>query len=237
MQSIQEALEIRAHPWFISHIRSHSKLPGILAEGNERTDALIMTVDMESYNKPECYTSNFTFLLRIYISPCSNCLCPNVNTLQGPVPLAYLTPLGPLGRSGLNPRGLLPITTWQIGVTHYPAFGNHRYVHIVVDTCSAFVEAVAMAGEKASHVIKAMKSTMLVMGAPWALKTDNDLFTHLSSSLARATSSEFKRDPHLALVEFLFHVNFLSLDEKGLSPACLQTLGIFAAEGCSPPIG
>lgn len=182
MQSIQEALEIRAHPWFISHIRSHSKLPGILAEGNERTDALIMTVDMESYNKSECYTSNFTFLLRIYISPCSNCLCPNVNTLQGPVPLAYLTPLGPLGRSGLNPRGLLPSTTWQIGVTHYPAFGNHRYVHIVVDTCSAFVEAVAMAGEKASHVIKAMKSTMLVMGAPWALKTDNDLFTHLSSS-------------------------------------------------------
>lgn len=90
MQSIQEALESRAHPWFISHIRSHSKLPGILAEGNERTDALIMTVDMESYNKSECYTSNFTFLLRIYISPCSNCLCPNVNTLQGPVPLAHL---------------------------------------------------------------------------------------------------------------------------------------------------
>ena len=86
---------------------------------------------------------------------------------------APLTPLGPLGRSGLNPRGLLPITTWQIGVTHYPAFGNHRYVHIVVDTCSAFVDAVAMAGEKASHFIKAMKSTMLVMGASWALKTDN----------------------------------------------------------------
>ena len=67
-------------------------------------------------------------------------------------------------------------------VTHYPAFGNLRYVHIVVDTCSAFVDVVAMAGEKASHVIKAMKSTMLVMGAPWALKTDNDLLTHLSSS-------------------------------------------------------
>ena len=144
MQSIQEALEIRAHPWFISHIRSHSKLPGILAEGNERTDALIMTVDMESYNKPECYTSNFTFLLRIYISPCSNCLCPNVNTLQGPVPLAYLTPLGPLGRSGVNSRGLLSNAIGQMDVTHYLAFGNLMYVHVVVDTCLVFLYVVAM---------------------------------------------------------------------------------------------
>ena len=82
---------------------------------------------------------------------------------------APLAPLGPLGRSGLNPRGLLPSATWQMGVTHYPAFGNLRYVHIVVDTCSAFVDVVAMAGEKASHVIKAMKSTILIRGVLWTL--------------------------------------------------------------------
>ena len=46
MWSIQKALENRAYQWFNSHIRSQSKLPGILAEGNERTDALIM-VDVE----------------------------------------------------------------------------------------------------------------------------------------------------------------------------------------------
>lgn len=47
MGSIQEALGNWAHPWFISHIRSHSKLPGILEEGNGRAGALIMTVDMQ----------------------------------------------------------------------------------------------------------------------------------------------------------------------------------------------
>ena len=89
------------------------------------------------------------------------------------MPLAYLTPLGPLGRSGLNPRDLLPSATWQMGVTHYPAFGNLRYVHVVVDICSAFVYSVPMAGEKTSDATKAMKSAMVVMGVPWALKTDN----------------------------------------------------------------
>ena len=39
--------EDRAHTWFISHISSHSKLLGVLAEGNERTDYLIIAIDME----------------------------------------------------------------------------------------------------------------------------------------------------------------------------------------------
>jgi hypothetical protein len=42
----QKALEDRTHQWFILCIRSHSKYPGIV-EGTERTDALIMSVDME----------------------------------------------------------------------------------------------------------------------------------------------------------------------------------------------
>ena len=41
-------------------------------------------------------------------------------------------------------------------VTHYPAFGNLRYVHVVVDICLTFLYAVGMEGEKASHSIKAM---------------------------------------------------------------------------------
>ena len=52
----------------------------------------------------------------------------------------------------------------------------------MIDTYSAFIYTVAMADEKTSRVIKAMKLVILVMGFPWALKTDNDLLTHLSSS-------------------------------------------------------
>lgn len=59
-------------------------------------------------------------------------------------------------------------------VTHYPAFGNLRYIHVVVDTYSTFIYTVAMAGEKTSDAIKAMKSAILVMVVPWSLKTDNE---------------------------------------------------------------
>jgi transposase InsO family protein len=131
-------------------------------------------------------------------------------------------------------------------VTYYPVFCNLRYVHVVVDNCLAFVFVVAMTGKKVSHTFKAMKSAMLVMGLPWALKTNNGpaylsqqfsafIFSwrirhsfgipcnlqgqaiverancSLKGALARATSTESKRDPHLALLEVLFHANFPSL--------------------------
>jgi hypothetical protein len=61
--------------------------------------------------------------------------------------------LAPLNRGGVNPRGLLSNAILQVDVTHYP------YAYVVVDTCSYFVYAVALT-EKASHVIKAMKSAV-----------------------------------------------------------------------------
>lgn len=42
-----------------------------------------------------------------------------------------------------------------------------------MDTYSSFIYAIAVSGEKASLMIKALKSAMMVMGVPWALKTDN----------------------------------------------------------------
>lgn len=43
----------------------------------------------------------------------------------------------------------------------------------MIDTYSAFIYTVAMAGEKTSHANKAIKLVIFVMGVPWALKTDN----------------------------------------------------------------
>lgn len=45
----------------------------------------------------------------------------------------------------------------------------------MIDTYSAFIYTVAMAGEKTSQAIKATKLEILVMGVPWALKTDSGL--------------------------------------------------------------
>ena len=96
---------------------------------------------------------------------------------------APLAPLGPLGRSGVNHRGLFPNVIWQMDVIHYPAFGNLRYIHTC---CGRYFLSLCIHGGhdrwKASHIIKSMKSAMLLKGVPWALKTDNDLLTHLSSS-------------------------------------------------------
>jgi hypothetical protein len=41
----------------------------------------------------------------------------------------------------------------------------------------------------------------------------------LKEALAQVTFPASKRDPHIALVGVLFHVNFLTFNEKGLSPA------------------
>lgn len=45
-------------------------------------------------------------------------------------------------------------------------FGNLCYVHVLVDTYSSFTYAIAVSGEKASLMIKALKSAMMVMECP-----------------------------------------------------------------------
>ena len=139
-----------------------------------------------------------------------------------------LASLGPLGRSGVNPRGVLPSLIWQMDVTHYPAFGCGSYfLHLT--------GWVTMAGKKTFDAIKAMKLALLVIGMPWELKThsrsayssqQSSVFlsswriSHsfgipynlqdqaiieranlsLKEALAQVTSQESKRDSHLALV-------------------------------------
>ncbi|NWU69204.1 POK8 protein, partial [Pterocles burchelli] len=44
---------------------------------------------------------------------------------------------------GVNPRGLGPNELWQMDVTHVPAFGKLKYIHVTVDTYSSFIWATA----------------------------------------------------------------------------------------------
>lgn len=116
--SIQSTLENRAHPLFISHVRSHSKLPGTIsrrkqenypdngcghgiARTRQNSTPALFHLSPQNLHKflPELPMSQCKHLAR----SCATC-----------VPLA---PLGPFGRSGVNPRGLLPNAIWQIGVT------------------------------------------------------------------------------------------------------------------------
>lgn len=48
----------RSHPWFTSHENHILNCLALLAEENERTDALIRAVDIELLEQTECYTRN-----------------------------------------------------------------------------------------------------------------------------------------------------------------------------------
>jgi hypothetical protein len=66
----------------------------------------------------------------------------------------------PLADQKLN---LVSNAIWQIDISHYQAFGNRRYVHVVVDTYSAFIYVLAMTGKKPCDAIKTMKLAMLII--------------------------------------------------------------------------
>lgn len=58
-------------------------------------------------------------------------------------------------------------------VTHCEPFGNLQYAHVLIGTCSDFTYAFARPGELAANAIKALKSVVLIMEVPWAIKRDN----------------------------------------------------------------
>lgn len=68
----------------------------------------------------------------------------------------------------------MPSALWKMDVTHYPHFGNLKYIHTIFDTYSLFTFAISQTGEWTSYAIKPLKTAMLIMGIPWSIKTDND---------------------------------------------------------------
>lgn len=51
--------------------------------------------------------------------------------------------------------------------------GRQNYTHGIIDTYFSFIFALAVSKENSKMVIFAMKTTMLAMGAPYSIKTDN----------------------------------------------------------------
>ena len=100
-----------------------------------------------------------------------------------------LVPLGPLQYGRIN-LYILPNAIWQMEVTHYVPFGNFKYVHVIIDICFSFVYALTLSVDKAINAIKALKSPLVGLGVPWALKTDNGL-THASQQFNNFLGSRF----------------------------------------------
>lgn len=165
----------REHPYYVMHVRSHTDLPGFLAEGNRRADALAAPAEMavlpDVYQQAKLshqrFHQNAPGLVRQFhlsrdqardiVATCPQCQKLGVPTLS----------------SGVNPRGLESCELWQVDVTHIPSFGRLKYVHVSIDTFSGAIFASAHTGEKAKDVQKHLMQAFSVLGIPRELKSDN----------------------------------------------------------------
>ena len=165
MQSIQDALESRAHPWFISHIRSHSKLPGTLAECKERTNALTMAVGMEFLEQARMLHQKLHKLLsELPTSQCKHLVSSHATR----VPLA---PLGPLADQELTLEVYSPVQSgkWMSPITQ-PLVSLGMYMLWWILARPSYKR---WPWQVKRPLMLLRPSAMVVMEVPWTLKTDN----------------------------------------------------------------
>ncbi|TRZ15138.1 hypothetical protein HGM15179_011998 [Zosterops borbonicus] len=174
LETLWCALQDRVHPYYVLHVRSHTNLPGFVAEGNARADklanpawvapqpdTLAQAKASHGFFHQNAHTLQKQFQLtpteaRDIVESCDDC-----HAVAAPLP------------AGVNPRGLKALELWQTDVTQVAEFGRLKYVHVTVDTFSSAMWASAHAGEKARDVIAHWRQAFAVLGIPSAVKTDN----------------------------------------------------------------
>ncbi|RMC16581.1 hypothetical protein DUI87_06518 [Hirundo rustica rustica] len=165
----------REHPFFVMHTRSHTNLPGFIAEGNRKADALAAPAAMaplpnifeQAKLSHQLFHQNASGLVRRFhltreqakaiVATCPSCSQHALPTLS----------------AGVNSRGLRSCELWQTDITHFPEFGHSKFIHVSVDTLSGAVFAYAHTGEKAMDIIKHLIQAFSFMGILKELKTDN----------------------------------------------------------------
>ncbi|RMC03510.1 hypothetical protein DUI87_20709 [Hirundo rustica rustica] len=161
--------------FYVMHIRSHTNLPGFIAEGNRKADALAVPVEMatlpnifgQAKISHQLFRQNAPGLVRQF-----HLTWEQAQAIVATCPLCQKNALPALS-AGANPRGLKSCEVWQMYVTHIMSFGRQRYVHVSVDTFSGAVYASAHTGEKSSDAMKHLIQAFSFLGIPKSIKTDN----------------------------------------------------------------
>ncbi|KFO61138.1 hypothetical protein N302_12092, partial [Corvus brachyrhynchos] len=169
-------LSHQEQPFHVMHVRSHTDLPGPIAEGNRRADTLALLV--LTPNVPDTFQQaklshqffhqNAPALIRTFDlhrdqARAIVATCPSWQSYQVPS----------LGL-GINTRGLRSCKLWQTDVTHVPQFGRLKYVHVSIDTFSGAMFASTHVGEKAAKdVTKYFLLAFATLGVPAEVKTDS----------------------------------------------------------------
>ncbi|RMC00169.1 hypothetical protein DUI87_22771 [Hirundo rustica rustica] len=157
------------------HIRSHTNLPGFIAEGNRGADALAVPVEMaplpnifgQAKISHQLFHQNAPGLVGQF-----HLTREQARAIVSMRPSCQQHALPALS-AGANPRGLNSCEVWQTDMTHIMSFGRQRYVHVSVDTFSGAVYASAHAGEKSSDAMKHLIQAFSFLGIPKSIKTDN----------------------------------------------------------------
>ncbi|RMB91539.1 hypothetical protein DUI87_32118 [Hirundo rustica rustica] len=158
---------------YMIHIRSHTDLPGFIAEGSRRADALAVPVEMaplpnifgQAKISDQLFHQNAPGLVRQF-----HLTREQARALVSMCPLCQQHALPALS-AGANPRGLSSCEVWQTDVTHIMSFGRQRYVHVSVDTFSGAVYASAHTEEKSSDAMKHLIQAFSFLGIPKSIKT------------------------------------------------------------------
>ncbi|TRZ06538.1 hypothetical protein HGM15179_020569 [Zosterops borbonicus] len=166
----------REHPFYVMHVRSHTDLPGEIAEGNRNADALAAPVEkahlsdifQQAKLSHQQYHQNVPHLIRQFQLTRSQ-----ARAIVATCPNCQLQAIPSMG-TGFKPRGLGSCEVWQTDITHIPSFGRLKYVHVSIDTYSGAVYASAHAGEKSAHAKQHLVQAFSVLGIPKEIKTNND---------------------------------------------------------------
>ena len=152
---------------YITHIRSHTGLPGPLAQGNDEIDWLLIGNVLEAmefhekhYVNSKGLRKNFLITWKEAKKILRNCdTCPFYNQPSLP--------------AGSNPKGTQRNEIWQMNVFQFPEFGKMKYVHHTINIYSGMHWATALSSEKADAVLTHLLEAMAIMGIPAQIKTDN----------------------------------------------------------------
>jgi hypothetical protein len=109
----------------VGHLRSHSGLPGSLAEGNCQADSLVSPVILQVDNSSP---ANQAIQSHSQFDQNSRTLHKHFHITQEQArqivkSCSKCAPHLPMHREGINPRGLRPLSLWQIDFTHIPSSG------------------------------------------------------------------------------------------------------------------
>ncbi|RMB93669.1 hypothetical protein DUI87_29899 [Hirundo rustica rustica] len=165
----------REQQFYVMHIRSHTDLPGFMAKGNRRADALAAPVKIgplpnifeQAKIHHQLFHQNAPGLVRQFLLTREQ-----ARAIVAMYPSCQQHALPPLS-AGANPRGLNSCEVRQTDVTHVMSFGRQKYVHVSVDTFSGAVYASAHSGEKSSDAMKHLIQAFSFLGIPKSIKTDN----------------------------------------------------------------